>query len=202
MNQMQSYWDDRYMQHKQQTVGNIGFNKEQFEKVTNESQDLIRKQFGPYIAGPILDFGCGYGRNTKVLKKFTKEVHGADINQWALDIAKQADPSVEYWLYGGGPLPFSNKAFGSIMSWTVLQHIPTPEIYPLSVEFDRVLLPGGYLLLFENITVGNGHEAVFFRPSNFYRMLWKGYIQVKVKPIYGIDGNTEMHALIVLQKPE
>jgi ubiquinone/menaquinone biosynthesis C-methylase UbiE len=161
----------------------------------------MRTHFGQYISGPVLDFGCGFGRHFNILKEFTNEIHGVDINQWALDKARESEPNGQFWLYQGGDLPFSDKTFKTIMSWTVLQHVPAPEIYALGKEFDRVLGPGGHILLFENVTVGTGHEAVYFRPTHFYRMLWKDYIQVKVKPIFGIDGNTEMHALIVLQKP-
>jgi ubiquinone/menaquinone biosynthesis C-methylase UbiE len=202
MVQMQIYWDRRYQAHKEQTVGNMSFSREQFEKVTEKNCELIREHFGKYINSPVLDYGCGYGRHVKVLKEFAKDIHGLDINQWAIDQAHMADPEGQYWYYRGGDFPFSDKTFRSIMSWTVLQHVPLPEIFVVGNEIDRVLIPGGHVLLFENVTEATGHDAVFFRPAHFYKVLFKNYLLVKEQIIYGIDGNAEKHALIILEKPE
>jgi ubiquinone/menaquinone biosynthesis C-methylase UbiE len=51
-----------------------------------------------------LDFGCGIGRSTRVLRKFGFDVTGVDISEDMLRIARTTDPSGDYHLVPGDNL--------------------------------------------------------------------------------------------------
>ena len=51
-----------------------------------------------------LDFGCGTGRSTRVLRKLGFDVTGVDISEDMLRIARSTDPSGDYRLVPGDNL--------------------------------------------------------------------------------------------------
>ena len=56
------------------------------------------------IALRALDFGCGTGRSTRMLRKLGFDVTGVDISEDMLRIAKVTDPSGDYRLVPGDNL--------------------------------------------------------------------------------------------------
>ena len=83
----------------------------------------------------ILDFGCGNGQTTIILKELGFEVTGLELH------------SHEYWnnidahfvTYDGNNLPFSSSEFDAVAFFGVLEHIGTP--YPRQMnKFDECQL--------------------------------------------------------------
>lgn len=103
-----------------------------------------------------LDFGCGTGRSTRLLRSYGFNVTGVDISPSMIREAKQIDPEGDYLLLRGGSItallpasfdlvlaafPFDNiqrtdkpsllRALGTVLSETgrLINIVSSPEIY-------------------------------------------------------------------------
>jgi SAM-dependent methyltransferase len=96
----------------------------------------------------VLDYGCGSGYGSALIAKGASNVIGVDVAQDAVDFAKEhfaserlkflcIDPSL--------PLPFADETFNVVLSFQVFEHVT--EVATYLKEVQRVLLPGGILLL-------------------------------------------------------
>lgn len=96
------------------------------------------------------DLGCGYGRLTPVLAEFADRVVGFERENGLLRIATSLQPSVEFRpIEALRTLPAENHAFDLGLIFTVLQHVPEPDVLAVIHEIHRILAPAGYLLLCE-----------------------------------------------------
>lgn len=103
-----------------------------------------------------LDFGTGVGRFISTLEGVSDCVVGADINDAAEPFFRERNPGVEFVLLEPGkPLPFPDKHFDLVTTFTVLQHIPPETFAAVLPELARVLEPGGCWL---SIEAGDDHE--------------------------------------------
>ncbi len=97
--------------------------------------------------GPVLDFGCGIGRNTLALAPRFGHVVGVDIASSMIERARTfangADVEYEVLDATGSLERFSNDTFALCFSVVTLQHIEIPKIRRLIREFVRVTKPGG-----------------------------------------------------------
>ncbi len=100
------------------------------------------------IPGPVLDLGCGDGDFAgHTFNEFGRKLD-VGIDPWLNPLTK----SVHHNIYGDGALqamgdelPFPSNHFGSVISNSVLEHIP--EITDVLVEAGRVLKPDGIFLM-------------------------------------------------------
>lgn len=92
---------------------------------------------------PLLDVGSGFGEFGRAFFDEPADV-GIDISR--RDLAICADTDVYRDLVQGDArvLPFADAAFATVMSVSVLEHIP--EVRPFFREAHRVLRPGGTLV--------------------------------------------------------
>jgi ubiquinone/menaquinone biosynthesis C-methylase UbiE len=95
-----------------------------------------------------VDVGGGYGRLSKFLTKFSKQVTLAEPSQQQLDIAKiylKDTPAVHQKLLQAADLKFKDGSADLVLVVRVLHHLPDPT--PEFTEISRVLKPGGTFLL-------------------------------------------------------
>lgn len=96
----------------------------------------------------VLDYGCGSGYGSALIAKHAATVQAVDVAQDAVDFAsatyatdnlhfRRIDPAQ--------PLPFADGAFDTVLSFQVFEHVSQVDDY--LHEVDRVLAPGGVLLL-------------------------------------------------------
>jgi SAM-dependent methyltransferase len=72
-----------------------------------------------------LDFGCGTGRSTRVLKKLGFDVTGVDISEDMLRIARTSDPSGDYRLVPGDNLnQFAASSFDLVLCAFPFDNVP------------------------------------------------------------------------------
>jgi len=99
----------------------------------------------------VLDLGCGTGRHSLLLAKEGFEVYCIDKSPKALEILKgrAKDAGVEFELREGdmGTLPYEDKSFDAVVSTHVIQHGTIADITRVAAEVDRVLKPGGVLVI-------------------------------------------------------
>lgn len=96
------------------------------------------------IPGPVLDLGCGDGHFAGMA---FDEALAVGVDPWWGPLQKAQRTGV-YRLNVqamGDALPFAGDSFGSVISNSVLEHIP--DVQPVLDEAGRVLRPGGRLVV-------------------------------------------------------
>ncbi len=129
----------------------LGKNKEIFRLgrtdylVTRELPNMISAlQLDPN--DKILDFGCGAGLSTRFIKSLGYvNCIGIDINEPMLQLARENDPSGEYYLsYSESLMPFEANTFRTVIAIFVLFEISTlQKMKKIFEEISRVLTKEG-----------------------------------------------------------
>lgn len=120
-----------------------------------------------------LDVGCGYGRITPWIDEFARRTHGIDPNADALGLATDNYPEVAFGRAVGQALPFREGVFDLIVTWTTLQHVPPERLDPVVREIERVLAPGGTLLMVERTeSTAPGNRRAWGRSVTEYAALF------------------------------
>ncbi len=101
----------------------------------------------PGAALPLLDLGCGPGRDTKHLLEKNYRVIGADLSEGMLSEARRRVPQGQFVQADMLKLPFAEASFGGIWCCAALLHLPRALAAPALAEMFRVLGPGGALFL-------------------------------------------------------
>jgi SAM-dependent methyltransferase len=95
----------------------------------------VQEAAGRYGRGRVLDAGCG----RRPYREFFSDYTGLEF-----DRVRYADAPADVW-GSGMELPFRDKAFATVFSSQVLEHVPEP--WRMVAEMARVLEPGGHLIL-------------------------------------------------------
>jgi len=95
-----------------------------------------------------LEIGCGPGRLVKPLSRHFGEIHGVDVSDEMIRLARErlADiPHAHFHATNGASLGlFADDSFEFIYSYAVFQHIPSRDVVlEYMREIRRVLKPGG-----------------------------------------------------------
>ncbi len=118
--------------------------------IFNEHLEMpgMLKLLGNVKEKKILDFGCGTGIYSKILKNKGADVKGFDISPGMLKIAKRYVNNVEFRLGKGNNIPFNEK-FDIVFASLVLEHINNwDEVFK---EVKKVLKKDGYFIF----SIGN-----------------------------------------------
>jgi SAM-dependent methyltransferase len=92
-----------------------------------------------------LDVGCGEGRFCRMLGPLGIKAVGIDPTTALIAQARAQDPSGEYHLGKAEALDLANRSFDLVVSYLTL--IDIPDIRTAISEMNRVLQPGGTLLI-------------------------------------------------------
>ncbi len=142
-------------------------------------------------ADDVLEVGPGPGLTTDRLRAWAPHVTAIEIDEGAAAALRTrlGGTNVEVITGDATKMPFENQRFGTAVSFTMLHHVPSPELQDsLLAEVFRVLRPGG-------VFVGSDSTAsVVFRlahvfdtmvlvdPSGFTdRLTRAGFAAVEVK---------------------
>ncbi len=198
------YWDSRYARQGRGTVGHVKFSPEELDRKTKMIGNRFGASFAKYFADRrVLDFGCGYGRMSKLLMDAgAGDVHGVDISVWAVKDALAYEPRASFFLYDGHTLPFPDRHFNAAFTWTALQHVMNDNIKATVAEIARVTAPGSPLMIYENTSQKPDSTYIWFRPAGLYIGMFAehGFAEQLTQSINWIDETDEMHTLIVMEK--
>jgi ubiquinone/menaquinone biosynthesis C-methylase UbiE len=97
--------------------------------------------------GRVADLGCGPGRVTAHLASLGLSVHGLDLSESMLEIARRDHPGLRFEQGSMLDLDLPDGALAGVVSWYSTIHTPDDRLPGLFAEFARVLAPGGYLLV-------------------------------------------------------
>ncbi|MCX4672601.1 class I SAM-dependent methyltransferase [Streptomyces sp. NBC_01381] len=105
--------------------------------------DLVRSS----DAGLVAELGCGPGQTTAYLRDLGLDVFGVDLSPVMIDLARAAYQDLRFEVGSMDALDLADGGLGGIVSWYSVIHTPPQELPPYFAEFQRVLAPGGHLLL-------------------------------------------------------
>lgn len=112
--------------------------------------DIAKRRFLDIGALKLIDVGCGVGNFHPLLAPHFNQVSGVDISTASIELAKTANPGVEYAAYDGVVLPHSDSTFEIAIAVCVMHHVPPENWSNFSSELFRVLKPGGIAICFEH----------------------------------------------------
>jgi ubiquinone/menaquinone biosynthesis C-methylase UbiE len=177
------------------------FDTEFWNKYTDENKSNYNEEFAKFIRDlavslrctSVLEVGCNTGND---LRGFPEnfEVYGVDLNERALDFAKQKFPSFKFKKGTIVDLPFGDSSIDFVFTHNVLNYIPEQKVDMAIQELYRVSKK--YILnceLFDEIeSTINDMNIVSWK-----RNVLKRWLNFKVK----IISNVDMHEDIEPKKP-
>jgi len=98
------------------------------------------------LRAPVLEVGPGPGRTTEVLREMAPGLTAVEIDgPLAASLARRLGGADLHVTRGDGTaLPFRDGAFATVLSFTMLHHVPSVDAQDrLLAEVARVLAPGG-----------------------------------------------------------
>ncbi|MFK7971597.1 MAG: class I SAM-dependent methyltransferase [Bacteroidia bacterium] len=117
----------------------------------------INTDFFTYMNLPttthIVDVGCGYGRCISLLaEKGYNNLTGIDSAEGMIAEAQARLPEAKFLQSQPGKLPLADEAADVVMLYAVLTCIPENEAINILIdEIYRILKPGGYIYLSDNL---------------------------------------------------
>lgn len=133
---------------------------------------------------PILDIGCGDGLFATIL--FDEQLDtGIDPDPAEIARAARRDAYRELIVCPGSAIPKPDHAFNTILSNSVLEHIP--DLEPVLTEAHRLLAPGGTFLVTiptdrlehnsapARLLAGLGLKSMELRYGAFHNSFWRHY---------------------------
>jgi SAM-dependent methyltransferase len=139
-----------------------------------------------------LEVGCGYGRLIMVLGEFAREVIGVEREAHLVATATSLLPEVDF-RQQPSILTLPSIADASIdfaMTFTVLQHMVDEDVRAVLGELERVVRPGGWVLLGEKVEPGNETDRADdrtlylsrHRPVDVYASWMRGFALASTRP--------------------
>ncbi len=115
-----------------------------------------------------LDFGCGTGRSTRILRKLGFDVIGVDISDDMLRIARATDPSGDYRLVPGDDLSeFAASSFDLVLCAFPFDNVPGTQKAGILRDLRRLLAPAGTIVNLVSSPEIYTHEWASFSTKDF-----------------------------------
>jgi SAM-dependent methyltransferase len=165
--------------------------------------------------GPACDLGCGPGHVARYLQERGVQVVGIDLSPAMVSHARELNPAIEFRQGDMRSLEVEDGAWGGIVAFYSLIHIPPLEIVEVLAELRRILRPGGLLLLAFHIGEEVLHldewwgrqvslDFIFSRPEEVVGFLESAGFQVEEvverEPYPGVE-HPSRRAYIFAEKP-
>ncbi len=135
--------------------------------------------------GRLLDIGCGQGFFVECARRWGMDAIGLEASEQAIAVSRQQHPEADVRLWHGGePLPLVDDSVGVAIAHEFIDHISPDQNRVLFAELQRVLRPGGTLIVrspsrLNRFDQDKGH-VTFFTPSEFRRFVEEyGFVVVE-----------------------
>lgn len=97
--------------------------------------------------GTVCDLGCGPGHVARYLHERGVDSFGLDLSPAMVEQARQLNSGIAFQQGNMLALDFADEAWGGIVAFYSIIHIPREEVVAALREMKRVLRPGGLLFL-------------------------------------------------------
>ncbi|GAA3032041.1 class I SAM-dependent DNA methyltransferase [Streptomyces glomeratus] len=105
--------------------------------------DLVRMN----SPAPVADLGCGPGHGTARLHALGVPVFGVDVSPRMVALARRTHPELRFHVGTMTALDLPPRTLGGIAALHSVSHVPTEHLSTVFAEFERILVPGGQVLL-------------------------------------------------------
>ncbi len=95
----------------------------------------------------VLDVGCGPGHVAGYLSERGLEATGVDLSPAMVEIARRLNPKIPFHVADMRELPAADSSVGGVAAFYSVIHIPRKNVPAVLVEFRRVLILSGRLLV-------------------------------------------------------
>jgi SAM-dependent methyltransferase len=158
-------WDRRAREYGARAVYNLNHSEADLARVTEMQRQAIYPHVRAALRGDervALDFGCGPGRFTADLARMINgRSIGVDTTRAFIEMAPRIE-GVEFRVMPPGRIPADDGEVDLLWVCLVLGGIVEDHVLKSSIaELDRVLKPGGLLVLIENTS--NNADAAHWR---------------------------------------
>lgn len=146
----------------------------QNHKYPNLNLVRIQKKYLKNNSGKILDFGCGSGENSIFLSSCGYKVVSLDASKQALKIVRRKNRKIKnklkIFLFNNlNKLPFKDNFFDYIVCLSMISLLGSKKnIIKLIKEFQRILKPGGKLVIDVNAPKGDFYKKANIKKDNAY----------------------------------
>lgn len=95
----------------------------------------------------VADLGCGPGRMTAHLDGLGVRAFGVDLSPAMVAVARRTYPGLRFEVGSMLALDIADGVLGGVLAWYSTVHTPPAELPAVFAEFERVLAPGGHVLV-------------------------------------------------------
>ncbi len=122
-----------------------------------------------------LDYGCGAGFSSRLLKSFGFNVWGIDVSDHMLEAARRQNDGITYEKITNSTIPFPDKSFDVVLATLVLLDIPSLQMMKDALkEIARVLKENGVFLAVTISEVFPYNDWISAKPDTHDRKLTSG----------------------------
>lgn len=165
---------------------------------SDEWRAYIRDEVLPWAMGDrdlgddVLEVGPGYGATTDVLRERGARLTAVEIDPQLVQLLRgrfAGSPGVDIVEGDATRLGYPDERFSGAASFTMLHHVPTPELQDrLFAEVARVLRPGGVFAVGDSLATPEreaGHVGDIYNPIDpatvEQRLHTSGFARVTVR---------------------
>ena len=138
-----------------------------------------------------LEFGCNVGATAIVLSRLGARVTAVDADRRYVAIAKlnaarYGQAKIQFtWVPAGTALPFSDSSFDFVTCASVFEYVSAQHLSSVIAEIDRVLVPGGVLVVLatsNRLAPREVHSRRWL--SNYVPTTWDRVLGVRQRGIF------------------
>jgi SAM-dependent methyltransferase len=129
------------------------------EPYLRASLALFADQVRAVGGGPVADVGCGPGHVTAHLHALGIDAFGVDLSSVMIEVARRAHPGLRFEVGSMTDLDLADASVAGVIAFWSLIHVPDDVVPTVFRQFQRVLRPGGPLLLGFHLGDGSRHKA-------------------------------------------
>ena len=171
----------------------MDYNKEFWDKYASENEEKYNEEFAKFVkdlaislrCNSVLEIGCGTGIDLRLFPE-SFEIHGLDLNDMALGIAKQHLPSAEFKKGTITDLPFDDSSIDFVFTHQLLNYLDDKTLEKGVSEMYRVARK--YVMNCEKFD----ELEKQFTDNQKFRNMKKWWMDYKVKIVSNVDMHEEI----------
>jgi len=166
----------------------MSYNKEFWDKYANENEERYNAEFAKFTrdlatslrCASVLEIGCGTGIDLRLFPD-TFQIYGIDLNENALNVAKEKIPLGNFKKGTITDLPFENSSIDFVFTHQLLNYLDDDIVEKGVAEMYRVA--GKYIVNCEKFE----ETEKQIDENHKFRNMYKKWINYNVKIVSNVD---------------